>query len=168
MILKGVRVSLWTRNLQLAAYSVVTAFIPLYVSGDLATVMEKGFFYGYTNMTWACILMNAGGGLLVGTVIKYADAVTKDVAIGASIGMLIFLATKLSQTCSISLSQSSLRWPQPNFLASKYRKCLSWVFCWSSTLFSCMVSEPLAVGFSPVISNGLFRGAHTAVLERTM
>jgi UDP-sugar transporter A1/2/3 len=29
--------------------------------------------------------MNAGGGLLVGTVIKYADAVTKDVAIGASI-----------------------------------------------------------------------------------
>lgn len=36
-------------------------------------------------MTWTCIAMNAGGGLLVGTVIKYADAVTKDVAIGASI-----------------------------------------------------------------------------------
>lgn len=36
-------------------------------------------------MTWACIVMNAGGGLLVGTVIKYAGAVTKDVAIGASI-----------------------------------------------------------------------------------
>lgn len=30
--------------------------------------------------------MNAGGGLLVGCVISYADAVTKDVAIGASIG----------------------------------------------------------------------------------
>lgn len=29
--------------------------------------------------------MNAFGGLLVGNVIKYADAVTKDVAIGASI-----------------------------------------------------------------------------------
>ena len=36
-------------------------------------------------MTWVCILMNAFGGLLVGNVIKYADAVTKDVAIGASI-----------------------------------------------------------------------------------
>lgn len=36
-------------------------------------------------MTWACIVMNAGGGLLVGSVIKFADAVTKDVAIGASI-----------------------------------------------------------------------------------
>lgn len=84
-ILKGVRVSLWTRNLQLAGYSVVTACAPLYASGNLALVLEKGFFYGYTPMTWTCILMNAGGGLLVGTVIKYADAVTKDVAIGASI-----------------------------------------------------------------------------------
>lgn len=64
-ILKGVRVSLWTRNLQLAAYSVLTALVPLYMSGDLELVLEKGFFHGYTNMTWACILMNAGGGLLV-------------------------------------------------------------------------------------------------------
>jgi solute carrier family 35 (UDP-sugar transporter), member A1/2/3 len=86
MILKGVRVSLWTRNLQLAGYSVITAFIPLYASGQLSVVTEKGFFYGYTSMTWICIFMNAFGGLLVGTVIKYADAVTKDVAIGASIG----------------------------------------------------------------------------------
>ena len=83
--LKGVRVSLWTRNLQLAFYSVLTATVPLYASGNLAVVQERGFFYGYTPMTWACIVMNAGGGLLVGTVIKYADAVTKDVAIGASI-----------------------------------------------------------------------------------
>ena len=36
-------------------------------------------------MTWACVLMNAFGGLLVGLVIKYADAVTKDVALGSSI-----------------------------------------------------------------------------------
>jgi UDP-sugar transporter A1/2/3 len=95
MILKGVRVSLWTRNLQLAGYSVVTAFIPLYVSGQFGSVMEKGFFYGYTSMTWACILMNAFGGLLVGTVIKYADAVTKDVAIGASIVLSSVASTQL-------------------------------------------------------------------------
>jgi len=131
-ILKGSRASLWTRNLQLAFYSVLTAFVPLYMSGQLeqvrnmqsaslswrmrlrrvpflfcmlsycilskpvilpfhfaftriSQVQERGFFYGYTPMTWTCIAMNAGGGLLVGTVIKYADAVTKDVAIGASI-----------------------------------------------------------------------------------
>jgi len=94
-ILKGVRVSLWTRNLQLAVYSVLTALVPLYMSGNLDAVREKGFFYGYTNMTWACILMNAGGGLLVGTVIKYADAVTKDVAIGASIVLSSVASTQL-------------------------------------------------------------------------
>jgi hypothetical protein len=42
-------------------------------------------------MTWMCILMNAGGGLLVGCVISYADAVTKDVAIGASIGVCLLI-----------------------------------------------------------------------------
>lgn len=46
-------------------------------------------------MTWACILMNAGGGLLVGTVIKYADAVTKDFAIGASIVLSSVASTQL-------------------------------------------------------------------------
>lgn len=95
MILKGVRVSLWTRNLQLASYSVVTATVPLYASGNLSQVYEQGFFYGYTPMTWACIIMNAGGGLLVGTVIKYADAVTKDVAIGASIVLSSVASTQL-------------------------------------------------------------------------
>ena len=84
-ILKGVKVSLWTRNLQLAAYSIITSIVPLMLSGDLFSIQENGFFHGYTWVTWACIIMNAGGGLLVGTVIKYADAVTKDVAIGASI-----------------------------------------------------------------------------------
>ena len=39
--------------------------------------------------------MNAGGGLLVGTVIKYADAVTKDVAIGASIVLSSVASTQL-------------------------------------------------------------------------
>lgn len=94
-ILKGVRVSLWTRNLQLAVYSVATALVPLYASGDLSLVVDKGFFYGYTQMTWICIIMNAGGGLLVGCVISYADAVTKDVAIGASIVLSSVASTQL-------------------------------------------------------------------------
>ena len=76
-ILKGVKVSLWTRNLQLAAYSVITSFVPLVVSGEMYVIQEKGFFHGYTNMTWVCIIMNAGGGLLVGTVIKYGPFGTK-------------------------------------------------------------------------------------------
>eukprot|EP01061_Rhynchopus_euleeides_P044560 TRINITY_DN782_c0_g2_i1.p1 TRINITY_DN782_c0_g2~~TRINITY_DN782_c0_g2_i1.p1 ORF type:complete len:384 (+),score=152.44 TRINITY_DN782_c0_g2_i1:53-1153(+) len=84
-ILKGCKVSLWTRNLQLAFYSVWTGLFALYMSEKDRNIVSKGFFYGYTPLTWTCVLMNAYGGLLVGCVIKYADAVLKDVSIGASI-----------------------------------------------------------------------------------
>ena len=85
-ILKECKVSLWTRNLQLAVYSVLTGVVGLYYSTkDREQILTDGFFYGYTKLTWTCILMNAFGGLLVGCVIKYADAVLKDVSIGASL-----------------------------------------------------------------------------------
>ena len=94
-ILKGVSISLWTRNLHLAAFSVVTALIPLLIGENRTEIVRNGFFYGYTTMTWICIIMNAGGGLLVGAVIKHADAVTKDVAIGASIAFSSFASIYL-------------------------------------------------------------------------
>eukprot|EP01065_Artemidia_motanka_P043859 TRINITY_DN6157_c0_g1_i1.p2 TRINITY_DN6157_c0_g1~~TRINITY_DN6157_c0_g1_i1.p2 ORF type:complete len:384 (+),score=119.11 TRINITY_DN6157_c0_g1_i1:196-1347(+) len=85
-ILKGVKVSLWTRNLQLAAYSIITGGIAILASAESRQkIDEQGFFHGFTWMTWLCVAMNAFGGLLVGTVIKYADAVMKDVSLGASI-----------------------------------------------------------------------------------
>lgn len=87
MILKGAKVGLWTRNLQLAFYSVLIGYIKLTTS-DLGTQLRTGrreFFQGYTAMTWTCIALNAFGGLLVGMVIRYADAVLKDVALGCSI-----------------------------------------------------------------------------------
>lgn len=80
--LKGAKISIWARNLQLAFFSLILAFGP-YLSTEFD--FNLGFFYGFTLMTWACVLMNAFGGLLVGLVIKYADAVTKDVALGSSI-----------------------------------------------------------------------------------
>ena len=51
-------------------------------AGQALRAGRTSFFYGYTRMTWCCVAMNAFGGLLVGTVIKYADAVMKDVALG--------------------------------------------------------------------------------------
>lgn len=84
-ILKDVKVSIWTRNLQLAGYSVLAGLLTLLVGSDGSAVSRDGFFHGYTSMTWACICMNAFGGLLVGNVIKYADAIMKDIALGASI-----------------------------------------------------------------------------------
>ena len=86
-ILKGAKVGLWTRNLQLAFYSVLVGYGKLASSpqGEALRAGRTSFFYGYTRMTWCCVAMNAFGGLLVGTVIKYADAVMKDVALGSSI-----------------------------------------------------------------------------------
>mmetsp|Transcript_73026 Transcript_73026/g.202580 ORF Transcript_73026/g.202580 Transcript_73026/m.202580 type:complete len:368 (+) Transcript_73026:91-1194(+) len=84
-LLKGVTMSLWMRNLQLAFFSLFCAVGPLLVSDDGARVQSLGFFHGYTVMTWSCIIMNSAGGLLVGAVISFADAILKDIAIGASI-----------------------------------------------------------------------------------
>jgi UDP-sugar transporter A1/2/3 len=84
-LLKGVKVGLWTRNLQLAAFSLACSAIPLLASKDGEKVLRFGFFHGYTLLTWSCIAMNAFGGLLVGAVINYCDAIQKDMAIGASI-----------------------------------------------------------------------------------
>ena len=51
-ILKGVKVSLWTRNLQLAGYSVVVGLVKLMLSDDGAVMRVNGnFFMGYTPMT---------------------------------------------------------------------------------------------------------------------
>jgi UDP-sugar transporter A1/2/3 len=86
-ILKGAKVGLWTRNLQLAFYSVLVGYGKLASSpqGEALRAGRTSFFFGYTKMTWCCVALNAFGGLLVGTVIKYADAVMKDVALGSSI-----------------------------------------------------------------------------------
>jgi len=46
-------------------------------------------------MTWMTIAMNAFGGLLVGTVLKYADAVLKDIALGLSITMSTLMSSVL-------------------------------------------------------------------------
>jgi UDP-sugar transporter A1/2/3 len=84
-ILKSVEISVWARNFQLAGYSVITGFVGLYTSSDRDMVLERGLLVGFTEYTWACILMNSFGGLLVGNVIKYADSIQKDIAIGLSI-----------------------------------------------------------------------------------
>lgn len=100
-LLKCASADLWTRNLQLAFFSLVCSVAPLLASADGAKIRERGFFQGYTKLTWACILMNGGGGLLVGAVIKHADAIMKDIAIGASIcvsavGSVILFSSSLS------------------------------------------------------------------------
>ena len=94
-ILKGARVGLWTRNLQLAFYSVLIGYAKLATSPEGKTLTSSTFFNGYTKLTWLCIFTNAFGGLLVGCTIRYADAVMKDVALGLSIVLSSMISTLL-------------------------------------------------------------------------
>lgn len=72
-------VSLWIRNLQLTAISIPFGFIQVFLS-DFDIISEKGFFYGYSILTWTVILLQAQGGLLVAVVVKYADNILKGFA----------------------------------------------------------------------------------------
>ena len=44
---------------------------------DYSPIRSSGFFHGYTTTVWSVILVQAGGGLLVALVVKYADNVLK-------------------------------------------------------------------------------------------
>lgn len=115
-LLKGAKADMWTRNLQLAGFSLLCAGVPLLLSRDGAVVRQKGFFHGYTPLTWACIFMNGWGGLLVGAVIKYANAILKDIAIGASIcvsacGSIFFFDSRV--TWNLVLGVLLVSWAVP-------------------------------------------------------
>ena len=45
----------------------------------------EGFFFGYSGVVWAVVLLQAGGGLLVAMVVKYADNILKGFATSLSI-----------------------------------------------------------------------------------
>ncbi|KNE70130.1 UDP-galactose transporter [Allomyces macrogynus ATCC 38327] len=83
-LLKGSTTSLWIRNVQLSLFSLVPALFGVLVV-DGAHVRTYGFFSGYSNWTWAAILCQALGGLLVSLVVKYADNILKGFATSVSI-----------------------------------------------------------------------------------
>ena len=83
-ILKGSRTSLWIRNIQMGLPSIVIAFITIY-SKDYAAVQKQGFLGGYSSIVWTVVTVQAVGGLIVATVVKYADNVLKVFATSFSI-----------------------------------------------------------------------------------
>jgi UDP-sugar transporter A1/2/3 len=94
--------SLWMRNIQLAFFSVVIAILQgLWKSNSAAAaattvgataVTAKSYLHGFSVWTWILVALQAGGGMLVAAVIKYADNVLKGLATGVS----VVLATVLS------------------------------------------------------------------------
>ena len=84
-ILKGSHeVSLWIRNLQLAAFAIPFGLVQTFIT-DGEELSSKGFFHGYSLLTWVVVLLQAQGGLLVAVVVKYADNILKGFATSLSI-----------------------------------------------------------------------------------
>jgi len=98
-LLKGSTVSLWTRNLQLALYSIVIGLVGLYgENSSRAEEQRTDFFHGYTMAVWLSILNNAFGGLLVAVVIKYADVILKNFSASLSIILTAAISTMAFNT----------------------------------------------------------------------
>ncbi|KAI8879117.1 UDP-galactose transporter [Backusella circina FSU 941] len=80
-----VKVQLWIRNIQLSLFSVILGSVFVLGLQDGRVIVENGFFYNYTWLTWIVILIQAGGGLIVGLVVRYADNILKGFATSISI-----------------------------------------------------------------------------------
>lgn len=78
-------VSVWMRNIQLAFFTIITALMQgMWTKSDPETE-NLTYFHGFTFWPWVLVGLQAGGGLLVAAVIKYADNVLKGLATGVSV-----------------------------------------------------------------------------------
>jgi UDP-sugar transporter A1/2/3 len=86
--------SLWMRNIQMAGISVLIALIQNglsyhfssnYNNDNTIKDVRKLFLHGFNSWVWVLVLLQAGGGMLVAAIIKYADNVLKGLATGVSV-----------------------------------------------------------------------------------
>ena len=99
-------VSVWMRNVQLAFFTIVVALLQGIWQGQKAsgtdttddTAGSKGYFHGFTGWVWLLVALQAGGGLLVAAIIKYADNVLKGLATGVSVCFATFMSWLLLNT----------------------------------------------------------------------
>jgi UDP-sugar transporter A1/2/3 len=95
----GKPVSVWMRNVQLAFFTIWTALIQGWWSAKPdETGAHKPYLHGFTGWVWVLVLLQAGGGLLVAAVIKYADNVLKGLATGVSVCFATGVSTILFGT----------------------------------------------------------------------
>lgn len=83
LMLKSSPTSIWIRNIQLAAISLVFGM----VNYNFQTVgtAAPDFFLGYDYLVYLVISLQAGGGLIVAAVMKYADNILKCFATSISV-----------------------------------------------------------------------------------
>jgi UDP-sugar transporter A1/2/3 len=88
-VLKGTKLSLWERNVQLGTYSMIVALFSLVSSSD--QIAANGFFGGYSFLTLLIVFTSAAGGLLVALVVKYGDNIVKGFATAFAIVLTAIL-----------------------------------------------------------------------------
>mmetsp|Transcript_18236 Transcript_18236/g.39362 ORF Transcript_18236/g.39362 Transcript_18236/m.39362 type:complete len:436 (+) Transcript_18236:132-1439(+) len=100
-------VSMWMRNVQMAFFSICIAVINMLREKEREDTGEtdennnpiaKPFMHGFTAWVYVIVLLQAGGGMLVAAVIKYADNVLKGMATGVSVVTATFFSTVLFGT----------------------------------------------------------------------
>ncbi|KAK2074865.1 hypothetical protein P8C59_009037 [Phyllachora maydis] len=84
-------VSVWTRNMQMAFYSLFPSLFFGVILKDGGEIAKHGFFDGYNGVVWTLVVLQAVGGLLSSLCINYADNIAKNFATSISIviGFLI-------------------------------------------------------------------------------
>jgi UDP-sugar transporter A1/2/3 len=83
-ILKGSDISVWMRNVQLSFLSLPFGLLTCFIN-DGSKITHDGFFFGYDVFIYYLIILQAGGGLIVAMVVKYADNILKGFATSLAI-----------------------------------------------------------------------------------
>jgi len=81
----GAPASLWMRNIQMAFFSMIIAYLQGVFKAAKSDEAPKDYLHGFTAWAWILVALQAAGGLLVAAVIKYADNVLKGLATGVSV-----------------------------------------------------------------------------------
>ncbi|XP_054280116.1 UDP-N-acetylglucosamine transporter-like isoform X2 [Macrosteles quadrilineatus] len=84
MILKGSDISVWMRNVQLSFLSLPFGLLTCFAK-DMSAIRNNGFFHGYDWFIAYLVVLQAGGGLMVAMVVKYADNILKGFATSLAI-----------------------------------------------------------------------------------
>ncbi|XP_076227391.1 UDP-galactose transporter [Nomia melanderi] len=83
-ILKDSDISVWMRNVQLSLLSLPFGLITCFIN-DSEMIRKQGFFFGYDLFVCYLVVLQAGGGLIVAMVVKYADNILKGFATSLAI-----------------------------------------------------------------------------------
>lgn len=93
-VLKTTSGTIWERNLQLSAHSIIFGLIFTFVF-DGKRVFSEGFFTGYSFVPFLIAFVGAAGGILVAVVMKYADNIIKSFGTAVSICVTSVLSIPL-------------------------------------------------------------------------